>query len=45
MYRPETLWTMAREKADSTIVVMKKDSYGILNIEPGRVREGEPRNP
>jgi acetolactate synthase-1/2/3 large subunit len=42
MYTPQTLWTMAREKADVTIVVMKNDSYGILNIELARVREGDP---
>ncbi len=33
---------MAREKADVTLVVMKNDSYGILNIELARVREGDP---
>jgi acetolactate synthase-1/2/3 large subunit len=32
---------MAREKADITVVVLKNDSYGILNIELARVREGE----
>jgi acetolactate synthase I/II/III large subunit len=42
MYTPQTLWTMAREKADVTIVVMKNDNYGILNIELARVREGDP---
>jgi acetolactate synthase-1/2/3 large subunit len=42
MYTPQTLWTMAREKADVTMVVMKNDSYGILNIELARVREGDP---
>ena len=42
MYTPQTLWTMAREKADVTVVVMKNDSYGILNIELARVREGDP---
>jgi acetolactate synthase-1/2/3 large subunit len=33
---------MAREKADVTLVVMKNESYGILNIELARVREGDP---
>jgi acetolactate synthase I/II/III large subunit len=33
---------MARKKVDVTIVVMKNDSYGILNIELARVREGDP---
>lgn len=42
MYTPQTLWTMAREKVDVTIVVIKNDSYGILNIELARVREGDP---
>ncbi len=42
MYTPQTLWTMAREKADVTLVVMKNDSYAILNIELARVREGDP---
>jgi thiamine pyrophosphate-dependent acetolactate synthase large subunit-like protein len=40
MYTPETLWTVAREKADVTMVVMKNDSYAILNIELARAREG-----
>ena len=42
MYTPQSLWTMAREKADITVVVLKNDSYGVLNIELARVREGEP---
>jgi acetolactate synthase-1/2/3 large subunit len=42
MYTPQTLWTMAREKADVTMVVIKNDSYAILNIELARVREGDP---
>lgn len=41
MYTPQTLWTMAREKADVTVVVMKNENYAILNIELARVREGE----
>lgn len=41
MYTPQSLWSMAREKADITIVVMKNDYYGILNIELARVGEGE----
>ncbi|HTP01850.1 MAG TPA: thiamine pyrophosphate-dependent enzyme [Anaerolineales bacterium] len=40
MYTPQALWTMAREKADVTMVVMKKDSYAILNIELARAHEG-----
>jgi acetolactate synthase I/II/III large subunit len=42
MYTPQALWSMAREKADITVVVMKNDNYGILNIELARVREGDP---
>ncbi len=42
MYTPQALWSMAREKADVTMIVMKNDSYGILNIELARVRDGEP---
>ena len=41
MYSPQALWTMAREKADVTVVLMKNDSYAILQIELARVREGE----
>lgn len=41
MYTPQSLWTMAREQVDVTLVVLKNDSYGILNIELARVREGE----
>jgi hypothetical protein len=41
-HTPQTLWTMAREKTDLTIVVMKNENYAILNIELARVREGEP---
>jgi len=33
---------MAREKADVTVVIMKNNNYGILNIELARVREGDP---
>ncbi len=42
MYTPQTLWSMAREKADVTVVVIENDSYAILNIELARVREGDP---
>mgnify|MGYP001221750447 FL=1 len=33
----QALWTMARENLDVTTVIMKNNSYGILNIELGRV--------
>jgi len=42
MYTPQALWTMAREKTNVTLVVLKNDSYGILHIELARVREGDP---
>ena len=44
MYTPQTLWSMAREKADITVVVVKNENYGILNIELARVREGDPND-
>jgi len=44
MYTPLALWTMAREKVDITIVVVKNENYGILNIELARVREGDPND-
>ena len=37
MYTLQALWTMARENLDVTTVIMKNNSYGILNIELGRV--------
>lgn len=42
MYCNQALWTMAREKCNVTIVLLKNDEYGILNVELARVREGEP---
>ncbi len=42
MYTAQALWTMAREKVDVSIVVLKNDNYGILNIELARVREDDP---
>ena len=41
MYTPQALWTMAREKVDITVVVVKNENYGILNIELARMREGD----
>ena len=37
MFTVQALWTMAREKLDVTTIIMKNESYGILNIELGRV--------
>ena len=37
MYTIQTLWTMARENLDVTTIILKNNSYGILNIELDRV--------
>ena len=37
MYTFQSLWTMAREQLDVTVVVFNNRSYGILNIELQRV--------
>ncbi|HBO15580.1 MAG TPA: acetolactate synthase large subunit [Porticoccaceae bacterium] len=42
MYTLQALWTMARENLDVTTIIMKNNSYGILNIELGRVGVKEP---
>ena len=42
MYTLQALWTMARENLDVTTVIMKNNSYGILNIELGRVGVSNP---
>ena len=39
MYGIQALWTMAREKADVVIVLLKNDRYNILELELARVRE------
>jgi len=41
MYTEQALWSMAREKADVTVVLLKNDNYAILEIELARVREGK----
>jgi len=41
MYTEQALWSMAREKADVTVVLLKNDNYAILEIELARVRESE----
>jgi acetolactate synthase I/II/III large subunit len=41
MYTEQALWSMAREKADVTVVLLKNDDYAILEIELARVREGD----
>ncbi len=41
MYTVQALWSMAREKADVVIIVLKNDAYAILELEMSRVREQE----
>ncbi|WPB85630.1 acetolactate synthase large subunit [Sediminicoccus rosea] len=40
MYAVQALWTMAREKTDVVIILLKNDRYNILGLELARVREG-----
>jgi acetolactate synthase-1/2/3 large subunit len=42
MYTLQALWTMAREQADVTVVILNNRSYAILNIELARVGGGRP---
>ena len=47
MYTAQSLWTMARESLDVTVVALNNRSYGILNFERqrvGAVREGAQSN-
>ena len=41
MYTVQALWSMAREKADVVVVLLKNDAYAILGLEMARVRENE----
>jgi acetolactate synthase-1/2/3 large subunit len=41
MYTLQALWSMAREKADIIVVVIRNDAYAILDLEMARVREKE----
>ena len=45
MYTIQSLWTMAREQLDVTVVILNNRSYAILNIELERVgaKEGGPK--
>jgi len=40
MYTIQSLWTMAREKLDVTVVLVNNQSYSILNVELQRVGAG-----
>lgn len=42
MYTIQALWSIAREQADVTVVLLNNRSYAILNIELERVGAGEP---
>ena len=42
MYTVQALWSMAREQADVTVVIMNNRSYAILNIELARVGAAQP---
>ena len=42
MYTVQALWSMAREEADVTVVILNNKSYAILNIELARVGAGQP---
>ena len=37
MYTIQSLWTMAREQLDITVVIFNNRSYGILDVEFARV--------
>jgi acetolactate synthase-1/2/3 large subunit len=41
MYTVQALWSMAREDADVTVVILNNRSYAILNIELARVGAGQ----
>jgi acetolactate synthase-1/2/3 large subunit len=45
MYTIQSLWTMAREQLDITVVIYNNRSYGILNVELARVgaQQGGPK--
>ena len=44
MYCNQALWSLARENCNVTVVVLKNDEYGILNMELARVRDGDPND-
>ena len=41
MYTPQSLWTMAREQLDVTVVVLANRRYRILEIEMTRTGSAE----
>jgi acetolactate synthase-1/2/3 large subunit len=42
MYTVQALWSMVREQADVTVVIMNNRSYAILNIELAKAGAGKP---
>ncbi|MFD4369519.1 acetolactate synthase large subunit [Rhodococcus sp. NPDC058521] len=42
MYTIQSLWTMAREQLDVTVLILNNRSYSILNLELSRVGAGDP---
>jgi len=42
MYTVQTLWSMAREATDLTVVLLNNSSYAILNVELARLKAGQP---
>ncbi|MEQ8663369.1 MAG: acetolactate synthase large subunit [Gammaproteobacteria bacterium] len=42
MYTVQTLWSMAREDSDVTVVLLNNSSYAILNVELMRLKTSEP---
>ena len=42
MYTVQALWSMVREHADVTVVLLNNSSYAILNVELARLQAGEP---
>jgi acetolactate synthase-1/2/3 large subunit len=42
MYTVQSLWSMARERSDVTVVLLNNSSYAILNVELVRLKAGEP---
>jgi acetolactate synthase-1/2/3 large subunit len=41
MYTNQALWSLARERCDVTVVLLKNDAYAVLDIELARVRQGD----
>lgn len=44
MYTSQSLWSMVREQADVTVVLLNNSSYAILNVELARVGAGKPND-